>query len=82
MALILRRGVGDLSVRVRNSMPYRADKPTGRLIPRRLSFPLVYNDLRCMGLLVGLILGRHDMALGPQLPYRAVQFRTADDRSE
>jgi hypothetical protein len=39
-----------------------ADKPAGRPIPL-VSFPLDYNDLRGMGLLAGLILGRHDMAL-------------------
>jgi len=44
-------------------MPYRAGKPTGRPIPRRLIFSLIYNDLRGMGLLVGLIFRRHDMAL-------------------
>jgi len=48
---------------VLDSMPFRAGKPTGRPIPRRLIFSLIYNDLRGMGLLVGLIFRRHDMAL-------------------
>jgi len=44
-------------------MPFRADKPTRLPKPRRLIFRLIYNDLRGMGLLVGLIFRRYDMAL-------------------
>jgi hypothetical protein len=45
-------------------MPYRAGKPTGRLIPRRLIFRVGdYNDLRGIGLPAGLIWGLNLMAL-------------------
>jgi hypothetical protein len=44
-------------------MPYRADKPTRLPKPRRLIFIRIYNDLRGIGLLAGLILRRHDMTL-------------------
>jgi hypothetical protein len=49
-------------------MPYRADKippnvGTRLPKPRRLMPQSIYNDLRGIGLLAGLILRRHDMAL-------------------
>jgi len=56
-------------------MPFRAGKPTGRPIPRRLIFTIIYNDLRGMVLLVGLIFMRHDMALtrGKGMPARTLR---------
>ena len=58
------------------TMPYRAGKiprsgGTGILIPRRLIFSFIYNDILGIGIPTGLIFRRRDMVLSSGIEYQS-----------